>query len=638
MSTITSSEYRRDISCLRALAVLAVVLFHYKISGFDGGFVGVDVFFVISGYLMTKIITQKTTQKQFSFLDFYFRRAKRILPALLVVVLISYLCGFLLFSPQDFKDFSGSVLYSVFGLSNIYFWFGSGYFDTQAIIKPLLHTWSLSVEFQFYFLWPVFILAASKFGRKAIFAAVVTFAIISFYYSVTFLSKDSTQVYFLTPFRGYEFALGGMVVFLEGRLNKFRNNSYGYVTGLALVVLSIYYINDSMPFPGYYSLPPTIGAAMMIFFGTSTYSKKISSLKIIDYIGEISYSLYLVHWPVLVFFSYSFIEPPTATFIALMIALCFALAILLNLFVETPFRSPKINLSKSSYSLALTLTCLVITLPAASSWANAGWPWRVPESIRNLNAFNKDEAVKYIWKKEFSMLNKKQFDNDGKEKLLFIGDSQTADIINMMNESDSLEKYDTVVNLITYECGAPYVPVESYVDYSTRINTIMSGNPAFIKKCRNQMDQALNISNIKNADKIFIAMLWQDFSLPYLSDYISKIRNMTDAEIIIVGKKGLLKGSIDIINNYGKMVGINDYAKRFDNADVARINSILVNMTNTHKVKYFDMQSILCSDKSCSIINNNNEITLMDAVHLTKNGAKYFAKTFLERMNESGFL
>lgn len=154
--------YRPDIDGLRAIAVIFVILYHFNVGLFSGGFVGVDIFFVISGYLITKGILEKQHEGAFEFSDFYFRRVRRLIPALLATIVVSYIAAYILFSPADFKQMSGSTVYAISGLSNLFFWMESGYFDTSSIVKPLLHTWSLSVEIQFYIIWPFFVVFNKK--------------------------------------------------------------------------------------------------------------------------------------------------------------------------------------------------------------------------------------------------------------------------------------------------------------------------------------------------------------------------------------------------------------------------------------------------------------------------------------------
>ncbi|WP_227734571.1 acyltransferase family protein, partial [Yersinia proxima] len=213
------NEYRSDIDGLRAIAVIAVILYHFNLFNVSGGFIGVDVFFVISGYLITKGILSLSGTGRFSYSGFYIRRSRRLLPALIVVIFISYLVSSIIFSPVDFGLMSLSTIFSVLGFSNVYFWLSSGYFDADSSIKPLLHTWSLSVEMQFYLIWPFIVVFFSSKFNKFLFPFIAIFTITVFIASTIYLKHDSSGAFFLTPFRMHEFSIGALVLFFE-RFNR----------------------------------------------------------------------------------------------------------------------------------------------------------------------------------------------------------------------------------------------------------------------------------------------------------------------------------------------------------------------------------------------------------------------------------
>ncbi len=232
--------YRPDIDGLRAIAVLAVIFYHFKVGVCSGGFVGVDIFFVISGYLITKGILSKQRDGKFDFADFYFRRVRRLIPALFVTITASYAVAFAIFSPADFKSLSGSTVYALTGLSNIFFWLESGYFDTASSMKPLLHTWSLSVEIQFYILWPLMLLLVTRFTKHHI-AATLILIIVGGVAAVAYLNIDASGAFYLTPFRMHEFLFGALVVLLERFKLRKGIADAAYLIGLVLVAYSIFF-------------------------------------------------------------------------------------------------------------------------------------------------------------------------------------------------------------------------------------------------------------------------------------------------------------------------------------------------------------------------------------------------------------
>ena len=269
-------NYRADIDGLRALAVVAVIFYHFGIFGFSGGFVGVDVFFVISGYLITKWIVSSCHKKSFCFLEFYSRRARRLFPALLATIIATYWTAFFIFPPRDFEQMSASTLFSLMGVSNIYFWLNSNYFDNFSSLKPLLHTWSLSVELQFYLVWP-FVLVFLLRKIKELLVPVVALASVGSLISVFYFSHDSSGAFFLMPFRINEFFFGAIVVFLERvRVTRALQNLI-YCLGLFLILCSVFfYDSKGTSFPGVAVFAPVIGSALMILGGAERFFSQVA--------------------------------------------------------------------------------------------------------------------------------------------------------------------------------------------------------------------------------------------------------------------------------------------------------------------------------------------------------------------------
>ena len=205
-------EYRKDIDGLRAIAVLVVILFHYGFSLFPGGFIGVDIFFVISGYLITSIIVNDLEEEDFSFKKFYLRRARRILPALYTVLVISLLCAFIIFLPKDFLHFGKSLIATIVFVSNIMFMMDAGYFDTSALVKPLLHTWSLSVEEQFYLVFPVLLITLYKFLRSHFFNAILLLFFVTLALSEYVRDSNQIEAFFQSQSRAWEFLMGALLL------------------------------------------------------------------------------------------------------------------------------------------------------------------------------------------------------------------------------------------------------------------------------------------------------------------------------------------------------------------------------------------------------------------------------------------
>jgi peptidoglycan/LPS O-acetylase OafA/YrhL len=334
---MTAISYRPDIDGLRAVAVLSVILFHAGVPGFPGGFVGVDVFFVISGYLITSLILKDLQAGTFSFAGFWERRARRILPALGLVVAATLAAGWFLLLPQDFAALGKQVATQAAFGSNILFYKEAGYFDTESHLKPLLHTWSLAVEEQFYIFFPI---AAVFVWRKfpAFFTRfLILSAVISFVLCAVMMEINPNLAFYMLPFRGWELLIGAVLAARPVTVPQ-RYRDILSVAGMAAILIPVFFYNGNTQFPGWAALPPVFGAAAVIAAGQGAFINRGLSWRPVVFIGLVSYSWYLWHWPVILFAKYH----PLLTFdgkIALgCVSASFLLAVLSWRFVERPFR------------------------------------------------------------------------------------------------------------------------------------------------------------------------------------------------------------------------------------------------------------------------------------------------------------
>lgn len=307
-------SYRPDIDGLRALAVLAVVIYHFNKQWLPGGFVGVDIFFVISGYLITGIIYSKGTN--FSFADFYGRRVRRILPAAIFVTAVTLIAGSFLLMPVDVKALSGSAIASALSGANIYYWLflDTSYFAASSDTVPLLHMWSLGVEEQFYLIWPALMIIAMRLGGKRLLVgAAVLIAAASFAVSEYYVSRDPSFAYYMLPSRAGELLVGALLFLWQDSrrtLTTGAANVAGAV-GLLMVGYSLALLSETGGFPGIRSIIPAVGTALLIASGINQGSVLARALTnpLFRYIGLRSFSLYLWHWPVLAFYRYAYGEP-----------------------------------------------------------------------------------------------------------------------------------------------------------------------------------------------------------------------------------------------------------------------------------------------------------------------------------------
>ncbi|RDJ24092.1 acyltransferase [Bosea caraganae] len=334
--------YRPDIDGLRALAILPVLLFHLNFPFVEGGFVGVDIFFVISGYLITRILRDDLDSGSYSIARFYERRARRILPALFVVLAASCVAGFAVMMPHDLVGLGQSALATLLFSSNILFLNQVGYFADPADIKPLLHTWSLAVEEQFYILFPLLLALLHRFGRRAAIAACLAIALVSFGAGIWLVQKDQAAAFYLAPTRVWELLIGSLLALGLFPLPGSDRLRQGLgCLGLGLIGFSILTYSESTLFPGIAALAPSIGAGLIIYSGQNgvTWVSRLLSLRPLVFIGLISYSLYLWHWPIQAFYRYEVTDHFSRLEKVGLLALCFACAIPSWRYVEQPFRT-----------------------------------------------------------------------------------------------------------------------------------------------------------------------------------------------------------------------------------------------------------------------------------------------------------
>jgi len=357
-------NYRPEIDGLRALAIIPVIFFHAGFEHFQGGFIGVDVFFVISGYLISSIILKEVSTGTFTLKNFYERRARRILPALFLVVFASIPLALLWMPPADMLDFSQSLISIPLFFSNFLFYYESGYFDSAMEIKPLFHTWSLAVEEQFYMLFPLLIIFLWKFKTKKISIIISILFVVSLIAAELLVNSNKMIAFFMLFTRAWELLLGFGVAFIEFNRVKpiysvFFRNMLSFI-GLFLISYSVMYFDKNTPVPGLYALIPTIGTSLIIAFSYNTYVSRLLSNRLFVGIGLISYSAYLWHQPIFAFLRiYRFGDDKFGMLISA-ILITFLLSFLTWKFIEKPFRSrDAINLKNALLSFFISGSLLV---------------------------------------------------------------------------------------------------------------------------------------------------------------------------------------------------------------------------------------------------------------------------------------
>jgi peptidoglycan/LPS O-acetylase OafA/YrhL len=455
-----SSKYQPEIDGLRAIAILAVLLFHVGARGFQGGYAGVDVFFTISGYLITGLIVSEIeTTGRLAFGNFYLRRMRRLLPALFATLAVTALFAAFMLTPEHMARFGGSLAAAALSASNIFFWNESGYFDTESLTKPLLHTWSLAVEEQFYLIWPVLLVIAMMLPRHAmkivLGLGLASFAAVAWNFEKGLgFGDDAATAFFWMPFRIWQFAAGAVLVWLQRRWRPgIHLTDMMLLAGLALIVGTMVLADETSRFPYWAAIPPCLGTLLVLYPRSTIADPAFPKLGYIlrnplaRWMGRISYSVYLVHWPIIIFISYLELRPLTAVEAVIAATVSIALGALLHHTVEVPFRSARSAAAGKDAGMRPALAYGFIGLAAALSIGaglhanmNRGWPWRIAEglSFESNSELQTQERKKYCIQPNAEMPKKLftcQF-NRGKDKSIFVwGDSHGLHLVGGIAEN-----------------------------------------------------------------------------------------------------------------------------------------------------------------------------------------------------------
>jgi peptidoglycan/LPS O-acetylase OafA/YrhL len=383
-------RYRADIDGLRAVAVVAVILYHLNVSGFSGGFVGVDVFFVISGFLIASLISRELEEKRFSLLSFYERRVRRIVPALVVLLLVVSALAFWELFPAAYLRFGQSVAATSVFLSNVEFWRESDdYFTFYSLEKPLVHTWSLAIEEQFYLLFPPLLILLASRPRQWTIAVLAALAAISFGLSIWSVFAAPLAGFYLFHTRIWELLLGALIAVGAVPITSTRSvNNVLAALGISMIAFAVAIYTSRTGFPGLAALLPCVGAALIIYAGLrdAPAINRILSSKPTVFVGLISYSLYLWHWPIYVFATYHLARDLSAVEKAALVAASFAIAACSWRFVEQPFRRPGGVMPRRQLFVQAAAIMVVLGVSGAGIYLADGVPQRFTPEVQALLA------------------------------------------------------------------------------------------------------------------------------------------------------------------------------------------------------------------------------------------------------------
>jgi len=630
-------RYQTEIDGLRALAIVAVLFFHFDVALFSGGYVGVDIFFVISGFLITQNIMVDIQKGSFSFAKFYLRRMRRLFPALFVTWLGTILFGYLLFTPEHFERLGKSLLYSLLSVSNFFFWNEAGYFDTTIDFKPLLHTWSLAVEEQFYFVWPAILLLLSKL-RKTIWLIlfIIISSAISLYWTEKWLVSDPSGAFFLAPFRIIEFAIGAILVWLiRYQPQKILLLELVLLTGLTLILYSIFSFDKNTMFPGINSLIPCIGAGLAIYSGHSRFSGWILRNRISIGIGLISYSLYLL-----------VLQDQFILFLT-----TFLLATLSYFFVEQPVRKGGFgNIGNSPKVLIPVCISLAIALIATSAIIiqQAGFPQRISSNFSNIND-TKQFHIDQYGGKGFPFtgdIGETRTDNIESD-VIITGDSFVLQYATGLDQFFK-EHNMTATVIADYAC---IIGPDITFFFKGQVDTICTERNNQLTKSLEGNNTPLILSlawtwyrssisdfegNLKKFDN---TERYQDFLIQNLQNIRKKIG--LKRQFIIIGMppgSGNRNGVISCLNrpNYLPNNCLESMVFQRKNGNGVEINQKIKSYVETTENTYFlDPFDVFCDQDSCHALDSaDNKIWYSDGSHISIDGSikaiDYFSKELIK--------
>jgi peptidoglycan/LPS O-acetylase OafA/YrhL len=550
-------RYRADIDGLRAIAVIGVVLFHAGL-GVSGGFVGVDVFFVISGFLITSLILRDLDRGSFSIVDFWERRARRIFPALAVVVMVTLIAGWFLMLPFGFQVLGQSVVALTVFASNMQFWRTSGYFDPSAEENPLLHTWSLSVEEQFYLVVPLLLLLVFTLGRQKWVGILLSVGIVvSLVGAEMWLRRDPSGSFYLLPSRAWELGAGSLMA-LARPLASSRWRSWLGWLGLALIFYAFFGYDAKTAFPGMAAIPPVLGTVLLIWSGMSddedmTFggAHRLLASKVLVAIGLLSYSFYLWHWPFFAFHRYLFSQAPAVPLAIGYISIALLLSALSLRYVEKPFRKGKLVTSRKHVFLFTGLVSALVLIVGLSMWRTRGVPSRMPTVVAEYDAVKGDEKFKSVepFSSEdglFVDLGAKvgaEIDHLGAKnkpcRLMVWGDSHADVLLHMIDEICNTHN---VSGIAAREGGVAPVLGYSGVDYTRQPN---KGRLAYTNAL---MKYAQELSESGELQEVLLAFRW--------SYYIDTPQRLADDPLPKAGFSDALIATIQALQELGLKVSV----------------------------------------------------------------------------------
>ncbi|CAM4829812.1 unnamed protein product [Rotaria magnacalcarata] len=628
--------YREEIDGLRALAIVPVILYHAGFTTFcAGGYAGVDIFFVISGYLITSLIETENNHGTFSLVCFYERRCRRILPALFTILFVTSVFAYYWMLPEQLKEFGQSLISVISISSNIFFWFkDDGYFSQLTELNPLVHTWSLAVEEQFYLIFPLLYYCFSN-KRNFLITLLVCFTVLSFFLAqwggnLQSIPHGRFQIFFQHTYASFYLPAGRVWELLIGAFAAFylrdndsvekpiyKHRQFLAYLGLILIIVAVVYLDHRYipPFPNFYTLLPICGAALIILFGDkNTLIGRLLSTRLLRWPGLISYSAYLWHQSLLAFVRLRSQESPTFSTILIVISAIPLLSALSYFFIEQPFRnkqrfSQRIIFCAAGIATIVTLMLalfLIRTADNRSMIMNNGDDSYLPD----LKKYGNWKYVARVL--EDKTKSKTAFSNatiKSKRRIVLIGDSFALDLYNMIIEGKHLLKYEIRVFHLSVRC-------QIYIGPEDRLRLIEARHRQL---CTNAHDIKYALPLVRQANIIILASFWKEWSARRLPSTLKLLNLTKQQQLFVIGAKNFGKVNPALYVNKSMEYRLKQYQN--SPAEALKINQLLEKTID--KSIFVNTQKMVCTGRNatCSLFTRDGKLISYDGVHLTKFGA-----------------
>jgi peptidoglycan/LPS O-acetylase OafA/YrhL len=609
-------KYRSEIDGLRSIAVLPVILFHAGFAIFSGGFVGVDVFFVISGYLITLMIISERKKDEFSILNFYERRIRRIIPALFTVILSCLPFVWFWMMPFEIRDFSQSIVAVVFFASNILFWQESNYFEPESDQKPLLHTWSLAVEEQFYVFFPLLILIFWRLGRNNLFLLISAISMLSLLISEWGSKAFPSANFYLAPGRAWELLFGSLTAMIVIN-NKPNKSNLLSALGLLMILFAIFIFDEDTPFPSFYTLIPVLGTCLIILFAdNTTLVGRILSLRILVFLGLISYSAYLWHQPIFAFARIKSLGDPSILLMTCLSFLALFLAYLSWRFVEQPFRNKSLISSFKVYSLFFFFSLVIVLIGLLGHSSNGFYEYKSKLLSGPNQIFLFDRQIEYrerdnYWDGELRDSNE-PFSKTDLIKVIILGDSIGKDFYVASNSSQEIKNH--------YQLRYAFLD-DLCIDF-------ISSQEKPPNDCKSSFDSLKTNKLIEAADQIVLAAHWQKNT--WRNGLIASQRLKDFKKVKVMGS--LKVAEISSIGLHAAQKNLSDFEmKKFSfqsiDEEVEYSYKLGEALKEIEGVNFYNKLEVFCEiDKEeCSFFKKNGAPLIWDNMHITLEGIDNYA-------------